>query len=148
MNTNETTRPQEGKFYTMSAMKRIGDRSYIGHVWEIISVNEHAAMIKNVDVTGWTGTEQRLVDIGEFDFTEATPQMVQAKCARITHDTEKRLVIYQRELLAAAENMVETMNAESDNTITQRLAWYTNYANAQDKLESVLKKIRINKAGE
>ena len=64
--------PMIGHFYTLGAMKRIGDRSYIGMLWKVLESNGRAALI----IDPWAGKHSfgarpQLVEISEFDWTPA-----------------------------------------------------------------------------
>lgn len=76
---SKTVTPEIGKFYTMSACKRAsGDRSWIGYVWEVMASNFAAVTIQAINPrhSCWKGSPS-VVDVSEFDFTEATPRMVE-----------------------------------------------------------------------
>ncbi|ASP29679.1 hypothetical protein CHH26_05105 [Qipengyuania flava] len=62
-----------GHHYTMSAMKRIGDRSWIGHIWKVLESNGKAAVIVDPFARGeyHYGKEPMVVDVSEFDWTPA-----------------------------------------------------------------------------
>jgi hypothetical protein len=65
--------PLVGHHYTMSAMKRIGDRSWIGVIWKVLESNGKAAVIIDPFARGEYsfGKEPSVVDVSEFDWTPA-----------------------------------------------------------------------------
>ena len=63
-----------GRFYTMGRMKHAcADRSYIGHVWEVLAVNETHAVIVSISARSYSsfGKEPLIVCIAEFDWAPA-----------------------------------------------------------------------------
>lgn len=67
---------KEGTVYTMGASSRIGDRSYIGKLWVVISQNATAVVITGFgkpkhDHDTWH-TKKHIIDKSEYVFTDAT----------------------------------------------------------------------------
>jgi len=65
-----------GRVYTMGASKRIGDRSYIGHLWVVLAQTETAVVITGFGDKSRSGSwhnTKHVIDKSEYVFTDAMP---------------------------------------------------------------------------
>jgi hypothetical protein len=63
---------KNGAFYVLGACKRTGDRSYIGHIWEVVEATETHAVIKSLTPTSYGWGKPQLVLVEEFDWADGS----------------------------------------------------------------------------